>query len=610
MADQPGPGGPNDPTIPNPPPPSWGTPPPPPPPPPPGPGQGWQPQPPPTPPPAPPPGPQGPPTWNQPPAGGPPPYGGPPPGGAYSGPPRRSGPNRGVIIAIVAVIALIAAGIAGALILGGGDDDEEDPGPAAGDGDLVSDVQEVESATVRIVAQGSFTDPEVGQVENAAGSGSGFIISPDGIAVTNNHVVTGAATLEVFVGGEDEGRNAQILATSECSDLAVIDIDGEGFPYMEFATGEANTGLDVFAAGYPGGDRFTLTRGIVAKTDAGGDTNWASVDSVIEHDAKINPGNSGGPLVDEQARVVGVNYAGAAETDQNFAIAAGQAQEIVDQLREGENVDSLGINGQAVFDEEAGITGVWVASIETGSPADEVGIEAGDIVTRLENLSLAAEGTMKEYCDVLQSRDATEQLKVEVLRYATEEVLEGELNGDELALSFSFAQEFEEEVADDDGSAAGGGETYTEYTTVSDDNGAIQVDVPVEWSDVDGTPSDLGPSIIASTSVEGFNSDWLDPGVQIIATTQVDASSPDAVLDEISPDECTSEGREEYDDGLYTGKLEFFSGCAGTETSYVTVAASPADQSFLVVVAVQLVGDADLDALDTIIDTFEVVGDV
>lgn len=181
----------------------------------------------------------------------------------------------------------------------------------------------VERATVQIEATGTFVDPELGEQLNAAGTGSGFIIDPSGIAVTNNHVVTGAAILQVRVPGEEEPRNARVLGASECSDLAVIDIDGEGFAVLEFATEEPDTGLDVFAAGYPLGDpEFTLTRGIVSKASTSGETEWASVDGVIEHDATINPGNSGGPLVNGAGEVVGVNYSGNSETNQYFAIRA------------------------------------------------------------------------------------------------------------------------------------------------------------------------------------------------------------------------------------------------------------------------------------------------
>jgi len=521
-----------------------------------------------------------------------------------------------VIIAIVAVVALIAAGIVGALALGGGDDDggdDEQAAPADG-GDLVTDVQEVESASVRIVAQGSFTDPEVGQVENAAGSGSGFIISPDGIAVTNNHVVTGAATLEVFVGGEDEGRNAQILATSECSDLAVIDIDGGGFPYMEFASGEAGTGLDVFAAGYPGGDpEFTLTRGIVSKSDAGGDTSWASVDSVVEHDATINPGNSGGPLVNEQGQVVGVNYAGNSESNEYFAISQPTVSEVVEQLRDSQPVDYLGINGQAVADEEGQLSGVWVAAVESGSPAAELGLQGGDIITKLEGLGLATDGTMKDYCDILRTQGDDAELAAQVLRFESDEFLQGTFNsGEELELSDTLGSEIEDQA----GAAEGGPATYDDYEYVSDDSDTISVEVPTAWSGHDGTPLENNgnsyPRVIASGDLNAFAENFTTSGAFVVSLTGQEFAANDATLTSLLEGLGASEacpnatGREDYSDALYTGRYELLTGCEGTDASFAGVVASPEDGSFTVFAGVQLTADADFEALDRILASFVV----
>jgi serine protease Do len=108
----------------------------------------------------------------------------------------------------------------------------------------------VQPAVVQIVARGTFRDPEVG-FSDGSGVGSGFVISPDGLAVTNNHVVAGAATLEVYVGGElDDSYNATILGVSECNDLALIDINGpDDMPYLQWYDGEIRPGIDVYAAG-------------------------------------------------------------------------------------------------------------------------------------------------------------------------------------------------------------------------------------------------------------------------------------------------------------------------------------------------------------------------
>ena len=174
---------------------------------------------------------------------------------------------------------------------------------------VVSSLDDIENAVIQIVAEGSFVDPEIGQQLNAAGSGSGFIIDEEGLAVTNNHVVTGAALLRVYVSGKSEPVNARVLGVSECSDLAVIDLEGGDYPYLDWHDGPISTGLDVFAAGFPLGDpQFTLTKGIIAKEEGDGETWWASIDRVLMHDAIINPGNSGGPLVNSEGKIVGVNY--------------------------------------------------------------------------------------------------------------------------------------------------------------------------------------------------------------------------------------------------------------------------------------------------------------
>lgn len=483
----------------------------------------------------------------------------------------------------------------------------EDSGVGSGLG-AATDVASARAAVVRIVSEGSFIDPEVGLQLNTAGSGSGFIIDPSGIAVTNNHVVTGSALLRVYVEGEDDPRNARILGVSECNDLAVIDIEGDDLPWLDWREDSVGVGLEVFAAGFPLGDpEFTLTRGIVSKEKADGETSWASVDDVIEHDATINPGNSGGPLLDEDGRVVGANYAGSSSSSQYFAISQDTARPIIEQLRAGEDVTSIGVNGEAVLDEEQGIAGIWVASVQSGSPAAEAGVKAGDIVTKLEGLVLSTDGTMADYCDVLRSHDAGDVLAIEVLRYATEEVLEGELNGDELVQSFSFRQELDSEVAAETGGSTT--DTYASYTAVSDDTGTISVEVPSDWTDTDGAINEnFGPSIYASTNLQAFLDTWDTPGVAVEYSADMGAGDIGAVLDQAAPSDCISQGRDTYEDPLYSGEFEYFTDCGGTDTVFLTVAATPEDGSYLIRVFVQAVEPRDLDAMDQILNTFVVTG--
>lgn len=311
--------------------------------------------------------------------------------------------------------------------------------PASG---AVSSFADVQSAVIRVVARGSFVQPGELQAQSFAGQGSGFIIDPSGIAVTNNHVVTGAALLEVFVGEEEEPRNARVLGVSECSDLAVIDIDGEDFPYLEWYEGNITPGLEVRSAGFPLNDpEYTVNQGIVSKARADGNTPWASVDNVIEHDVTIRPGNSGGPLVtSDTGQVLAVNYAGF-EGGPYYAIGREEAQPLIERLQSGEDVTSIGINGVAINTGE--ISGIWVSSVESGSPADQTRIEPGDFLTSIEGLVLATDGTMADYCDVLRSRDSSATMTIEVARFAEDQftLLEGQLNGRELEIIESTAFE-------------------------------------------------------------------------------------------------------------------------------------------------------------------------
>jgi serine protease Do len=304
----------------------------------------------------------------------------------------------------------------------------------------INKISDAKKAIIQIESQGSFVDPEFGQLYNAAGRGSGFIIDPSGLAVTNNHVVTGSALLKVWVGGDQSKTyNAKVLGVSECSDLAVIDIEGSGFESLDWFEGPIDVGQDIYVAGFPLGDpEYSLTKGIISKAKANGETSWSSVDSVIEYDATTNPGNSGGPVLTEDAKVVGVHYAGNSDTRQAFGISRDIAKPVIEELKTGKNLDSLGINGQAVSNEDGSLTGVWVSSVKSGSPADKAGLEGGDIVNVIEGMILATDGTMADYCDIVRSHSEADTLNMEVVRFATGELLEGQLNGDKLEVTGTF----------------------------------------------------------------------------------------------------------------------------------------------------------------------------
>ena len=466
-------------------------------------------------------------------------------------------------------------------------------------------------AAIRIDTLGTYDFPEFGGLDlEGEFSGSGFLIDPSGIAVTANHVVTGAAALEVFVGEDtQESYNAQVLGASECSDLAVIQLQGSDFPSLDFAQQPVSAGTAVYAHGFPvNSDRLSTTNGIVSRTDVNGESNWASVDSVLEHTARINFGSSGGPLVDERGNVVGVNYAGYLEFDQNLAIGTPVANPIISTLSQGQNVEYVGINGVAI--ETAvpltpdGINrAIHVISVESGSPAYQAGIRAGDRVVRIENTRAVrpsdeeALPTKAFYCDVLRTRGSDSVISVQVLRQAPGQVtggvlLEGTINGDPL------------QVVPDAGGDGGAPESFTQVT---DDTGTISVDVPANWSDAQTAATEIGPQLIAAPDVNGYLNTWDVPGVYVLVSDQLGAD-PESVLDDFSfGTACGSSIRSDFSSNQLTGRSERFEACGESGgASTVNVAALPPDESYTVYVNVALVSEGDEAALNRIVQTLSV----
>lgn len=485
---------------------------------------------------------------------------------------------------------------------------------------LVTSREGVQSATIQIVAQGTFVAPDFNVYYNAAGSGSGFIIDPSGLAITNNHVVTGSAILKVYVGGDTQARNAKIVGVSECSDLAVIDIDGDGFNYLAWSDEAPKVGEDVYAAGFPlGNPEYTITRGIVSKARATPLMSQTSVDNVIEHDATIRPGNSGGPLVTPDGKVLGINYAGA-QGGPYYAITRVEADKVLSELLSGNDVASLGINGEAILSQDGSLSGIWVYSVKSGSPADKTGIRGGDIITSLENIILATDGTMNDYCDILRSRKPSDTLNVTVLRYADQTVLTGQINGRELAVIQSFAQDLGNEV--DSGNSSS---SYSRYVALTDASGSIQVEVPVEWTDTDGSKWETtwgninitAPSISASPDLNGYFGGWDVPGVFFAASSDLGRTGGMVELLDGTRDwyknDCRADGAaQNYSDELYEGRYQLWKNCGPNDTWTLVLAARPKENktAFLILVEMKIISDADLEALDHILQTFVVVGDV
>ncbi len=514
---------------------------------------------------------------------------------------------------------------------------DDEPASVPAGSTLVSTLADVKSAVIQIEAQGTFVDPEFGEF-SGAGRGSGFIIDSSGLALTNNHVVTGAALLKVWVGGDtSKSYNAKILAVSECSDLALIDIDGDGFPYMEWYSDPISVGLEVYAAGFPLGDpEFTLTKGIVSKEQAGGESSWASVNQVIEHDATINPGNSGGPLVTSDGQIVGVNYASYAEAGQFFAIGRDVTLPIVDQFKRGNDVDSLGINAYAVSNSDGSLTGIWVSSVKSGSAADEAGIEPGDLVTTLEGLTLSEDGSMATYCDIIRTQGDENPLGMEVIRFDTNETLEGQFNGRALSVTGTYGSQANTNNTNNaNNSGADSGSPIDEpvnsnsayvieefgdgYMSITDDFGALYLEIPDTWNEIDGGIwtdywGDLyfeAADVIAAPDMDGFLSYYDYPGVRFTASEDWGAiGGYIQLLDGVKhwyEDNCNWEGRDDYEDPVYEGAYDYWD--CGRNADVFVIGARPiaAPTAYLVLVQVQVTSDFDYEALERIMDTFDLV---
>jgi len=222
------------------------------------------------------------------------------------------------------------------------------------------------------------------------GQGSGFFISADGYAVTNNHVVDKAESVEVKT---DDGKTheAKVIGTDPRTDLALIKVEGGSFPYVKLSDKTPRIGDWVLAVGNPFGLGGTVTAGIVSAR--GRDIGASAYDDFIQIDAPVNKGNSGGPTFDTEGNVIGVNTAifspSGGSVGIAFAIPADTVKSVVDQLKDHGSVTRgwIGVQIQPVTKDIADSLGLkkaegaLVAEPQANSPALKAGIVAGDVIT-------------------------------------------------------------------------------------------------------------------------------------------------------------------------------------------------------------------------------------
>ncbi len=267
------------------------------------------------------------------------------------------------------------------------------------------------------------------------GQGSGVIVDADGTIVTNSHVVKDASDFEVTLG---DGRKfpARLLGVDSDTDLAALHIDASGLQAARFGSSdELEPGDWVLAVGNPFGLDHTVTSGIVSAKGRS-DVGIAAYEDFIQTDASINPGNSGGPLVNLDGQVVGINTAihssSGGSDGIGFAIPSSTVQSVLRGLESNGHVERgwLGVSLQALTPDLASsfgladARGALVAQVLPGSPAQKAGLEAGDVVRKLDGQKIESSKVLRER--VAQVAPGT-KVELVVLRAGKERTLEAEI---------------------------------------------------------------------------------------------------------------------------------------------------------------------------------------
>lgn len=241
---------------------------------------------------------------------------------------------------------------------------------------------------------GGFNVGEQGGQQDLA---TGFVVSNDGLLVTNKHVVANTAFSYTAIDKDGKEYEVKKIYRDPANDLALLKIDSFGLPTVELGDSDnLQVGQTVIAIGTPLGKfRQSVTSGIISGLGRGIDAGSPfegyveRLDNIIQTDAAINPGNSGGPLLDSSARVIGINVAVVAGAQNiGFAIPVNVIKSSIDQFHQTGDFSRpfLGVQYQMIS-KEAAITneipqGAYVRDVVRGSSADRAGVKVGDIITR------------------------------------------------------------------------------------------------------------------------------------------------------------------------------------------------------------------------------------
>jgi putative serine protease PepD len=253
------------------------------------------------------------------------------------------------------------------------------------------------------------SDNPFGGVQSGVATGSGFVIDPKGLIVTNAHVVDGATAITVKL-GDGKAVKATLVGKDESTDLALLKIDPSGHTLKALPLADSSTvhvGDPTYAIGNPFGLDRTLTTGVVSALQRQIQApNNFTIANVIQTDAALNPGNSGGPLLDAAGRVIGVNSqiesnsSGASGEAGNvgigFAVPSNTVRRVVDQLEKTGHVSHAWLG---VESSDASSGGATVGQVISGSPADKAGVRAGDTITAVDGGKVADAASLGDLID-------------------------------------------------------------------------------------------------------------------------------------------------------------------------------------------------------------------
>lgn len=297
---------------------------------------------------------------------------------------------------------------------------------------VIDVVDKTSPAVVSVVAKTVSFDPTRGSVSDQQGIGTGFIIDPSGLIITNNHVVCDSTLSYSVVTKDNKTYDVKKIDFDPANDIAILKINASNLPTLTLGDSDPTLlkpGQKVIAIGNALGQfQNTVTVGVISGlgrgvTAAGSGCNGQSsetLQNVIQTDAALNPGNSGGPLLDLSGNVIGVNFATSSSAQNiGFVIPINRVKEIIDQYKQNGRIIKpyIGVGFQTIDSALAQIQGVpqgaFVRQVVSGSPADKAGIQTGDIITKLNGQAL---NDTNDLVSIINTLKVGQKVSVEVYR--------------------------------------------------------------------------------------------------------------------------------------------------------------------------------------------------